>query len=413
MSRRLSSSNSNFLSNKGHKLYESVSNTGTVVFVYLDDSELESITIPDDISSDVSDKEPLLGYAKIVSRQDTSYDLADVNPYPPYNIEEGIPLLGEMVQLIEIGGTLHYKRIFHPDINIGTAKEDALLLGLPVEGSENNSSEYSTTAQTGTPAGGAGDDRKNKFGDYFEFNKVNPLRFYEGDKIIQSRFGQSIRFSGYNNEENVFSPTIIIRNRQNDKSLEDLKEFESTEENLVEDGSIIAITSGEYLLGFTPGTEDGPFDTEPVYYEAPDELKGTDQILINSGRIILSSKDSEMIFFSKGNLSIVSDGKFTLDNGNDGAFIDLNGEYRTTTNDNDITFLAGSGKIFLNVDGDEKEPLVRGTALVEILKELIDALVAETHPTPSGPSGPPVNAATYNQIKGKLDTILSTLNFTE
>ena len=55
MSKRLSSSNSSFLSNKGHKLNESVANTGTVVFVYLDDSELESITIPDDISSDVSD----------------------------------------------------------------------------------------------------------------------------------------------------------------------------------------------------------------------------------------------------------------------------------------------------------------------------------------------------------------------
>ena len=148
MSKRLSSSNSSFLSNKGHKLNESVANTGTVVFVYLDDSELESITIPDDISSDVSDKEPLLGYAKVVSRQDASYDLSDINPYPPYNIDEGLPLLGEMVQLIEMGGALHYKRIFNPDIVTGNAKEDALLLGLPVEGSEQTSSGYSTSSQT-------------------------------------------------------------------------------------------------------------------------------------------------------------------------------------------------------------------------------------------------------------------------
>lgn len=412
MAKRISQSNSSFLSNKGHKLYETTSNIGTVVFVYLDDTEFETITIPDDVSEDVSDKQSLLGYAKIVNRKDTSYDLADVNPYPPYNIEEGLPILGEVVELVQIGGNYHYKRIFNIDINKGNAEEDALLKGLPVESSETNSSDYSESSQTGTPAGGAGDDRKNKLGKYFEFTKINPLKFYEGDKIIQSRFGQSIRFSGYNNEDNVFSPTIIIRNRQNDKSLEDLKEFEITEENVVEDGSTIAITSGEYLLGFIPGTEDSPFDTEPVYYEAPEELKGTDQILVNSGRIILSSKDSEMIFFSKGNLSIISDGKFTLDNGNDGAFIDLNGEYRTTTNDNDIYFLAGNGKVFLNTE-EEKEPIVRGQALVDILSEILTELSTETHPTPAGPSGPPINAAKYNAIKGKLDTILSTLNFTE
>ena len=412
MSKRLANSTSSFLSNKGHKLFDTTSNAGTVIFVYLDDSEFETITLPDDVNSTVSDKESLLGYAKIVNRKDTSYDLADVSAYPPYNIEEVLPILGEVVELVQIAGTYHYKRIFSIDINKGNAEEDALLKGLPVENSDGNSSNYSESSQTGTPAGGTGGDRKNKLGDYFEFNKINPLKFYEGDKILQSRFGQSIRFSGYNNEDNVFSPTIIIRNRQNDKSLEDLKEFEITEENIVEDGSTIAITSGEYLLGFTPGTEDSPFDTQPVYHTPPSELKGTDQILINSGRIILSSKNSEMIFYSKGDYSFISDGKLTIDNGNAGAEIDLNGEYRTTTNDNNMYFLGGSGEIYLNTESDT-EPLVRGKALVDILKEILTELAAETHPTPSGPSGPPINAAKYNAIKSKLDTILSTLNFTE
>ena len=185
MSKRISQSNSSFLSNKGHKLYERTSNTGTVVFVYLDDSEFETITIPDDISSDVSDKQSLLGYAKIVPRKDSSYDLNDVTAYPPYNIEEGLPILGEVVDLIQIAGNYHYKRIFNIDINKGNADEDALLKGLPVENSDTNSSDYSESSQTGTPAGGAGDDRKNKLGEYFKFQKIKPLKFYEGDKIIQ------------------------------------------------------------------------------------------------------------------------------------------------------------------------------------------------------------------------------------
>jgi hypothetical protein len=90
----------------------------------------------------------------------------------------------------------------------------------------------------------------------------------------------------------------------------------------------------------------------------------------------------------------------------------LNGEYRTTTNDNNMYFLGGSGEIYLNTEANT-EPLVRGQALVDILKEILTELASETHPTPSGPSGPPINAAKYNAIKSKLDTILSTLNFTE
>lgn len=406
---RRESSNSSFLSNRKRKVKSS---TGTVAYVHIDDSEFQTITLPEGTEDKLSDKEFQLGFAKIVTRKDSSYDLADIPSYPPYDIEEGLPLIGETVQLLTVGGKVHYKRLYNPDINKGNAEEDALLQGYPSEEETSSSSNYGETSQTGTPNSDGDGDRKTKFGEYFEATKISPLKYYEGDKIIQSRFGQSIRFSGYNNEENVLAPTIIIRNRQNDKSLEELKEFEITEEDVVEDGSTIAITSGDYLLEWTPGTEEGPFDTEPVYYEPPSELKGTDQILVNSGRIILSSKDSEMIFFSKGNISLVSDGKFTLDNGNDGAFIDLNGEYRTTTNDNNMYFLGGSGEIYLNTEATT-EPLARGQTLIDILSEILDELQKEIHPTPAGPSSPPTNAPAYKAIQGKLDTILSTLNYTE
>lgn len=412
MATRISTSNASFFNNYQSTGQDNV--TGTVVFVHVDDSEFETIAIPSDISSDVSDKDSKLGFAKVVLRADTSYDLDDLGDYPPYNIDEGLPLLGEVVEMVKIGGNLHYKRIHNIDINKGNAVEDAQLKGLPVESSEGASGDYGETSSTGTPNSGGDGDRSNKLGEYFEPTQINPLKYYEGDKLLQSRFGQSIRFSGYNNEENVLAPTILIRNRQNDKSIEDLKEYEITEEDVIEDGSTIAITSGDYLLGFSPGTEDIPFETEPVYHTPPDELKGTDQVLVNSGRIILSSKDSEMIFFSKGDVSILCDSKLTIDNGNDGAFIDLNGEYRTTTNDNDMFFLGGSGKIFLNVDGVEDEPLVRGETLLGLLEELIDAINVQVFQTPCGPTSPgPTNAPTFNDIKSRLNTFLSTLNYTE
>lgn len=411
MGQRIQKSNSGFLTNKADNSNKLI--TGTVVFVHIDDTEFESITIPSDISSDVSDLDSTLGFAKIVERGDTSYDYDDLNDYPPFNIDEGLPLLGEIVELIKVGGNSHYKRIHNIDINAGNAVEDAQLRGLPVENTDTNSSGYSETSETGTPNSGGDGDRSNKLGEYFESTQINPLKYYEGDKIIQSRFGQSIRFSGYNNEENVFAPTIILRNRQNDLSIDELKEFEITEEDVVEDGSTIAITSGDYELAFTPGTADIPLETEPIYHVPPDELKGTDQILLNSGRIIISSKDSEMMFFSKGDYSFISDGKLSIDNGLAGAEIDLNGEYRTTTNDNNMYFLGGSGEIYLNTE-ETTEPLVRGETLLGLLEELIDAINVQIFQTPCGPTAPgPTNKPTFNQIKSKLNTFLSTLNYTE
>lgn len=413
MSGRTSISNSSFYSNKGGKLYPGPkTKIGTVVFVHLDDSEAETQELPNDLTDKVHDKQFVIGYCKIVLREESTYNVNNIPEYPPANPDEGIPLLGETVQLVEMGGKLAYKRIPSIDINSGNAVEDALLRGMPDEETGGGSKDYGTTSQTGTANSSDEGDRTTKLGEYFESTQINPLKLYEGDKLIQSRFGQTIRFSGYNNDENVLAPTIIIRNRQNPKSFDDLKEYQHTEEDVVEDGSTIAITSGDYLLNFVPGTEDGPFDTEPIYHIPPEELKGTDQILINSGRIILSSKDSEMIFYSKGNYSFISDGKLTIDNGNDGAEIDLNGDLLITTNDNDMKFLGGSGEIYLNTESDE-QPLVRGQVLVDLLKDLCSELQKEIHPTPAGPSGPPTNSSAYAEISNKLDTILSTLNFTE
>ena len=39
-----------------------------------------------------------------------------------------------------------------------------------------------------------------------------------------------------------------------------------------------------------------------------------DQILISSGRLIFSSKTSEMIFYSRGNYGFISDGYMSIDN---------------------------------------------------------------------------------------------------
>ena len=356
-----------------------------------------------------------IGFAKIRRLDDNMSPIEQLRFYAPFdyaNLE--LPIIGEAVEILKRGnGELIYKRISSSTLNTGNFIEGVNEIMNPNKepASDGGAGEYSTTSQTGTPngAGGTSDSPENE---YFKGTQVNHLNFFEGDKVIQSRFGQSIRFSGYNNIDNVLAPTIVIRNRQGNKSLEELKIGTPLYEDIIDDGSTIVLASGEHLLEFTPGQIDTPMETTPIYAEEP-ELKGTDQVLINSGRIILSSKDSEMLFYSKGNYSFISDGKLTIDNGLDGADMDFNGDVLITTNDNNFTILGGAGEIYLNTESDA-EPLARGETLITILGELCTAINAQIFSTPAGPTMlGPNNRGDFDSIKSKLDTILSTLNYTE
>ena len=88
----------------------------------------------------------------------------------------------------------------------------------------------------------SGNDESSGFGDNFEpqNENIHPLKLFEGDTLMQSRFGQSIRLSGYNNSEQKLHPSIIIRNRENDLSQTNLELAEQTEEDVNRDGSIIS-----------------------------------------------------------------------------------------------------------------------------------------------------------------------------
>jgi len=106
-------------------------------------------------------------------------------------------------------------------------------------------------------------------GKYFKANnKIRPLMHYEGDTIIQSRFGSSIRFGAYENnpdvdigtsfgygesyDDNLGNPMILIRNRQKVTKENETKFQYNIIEDVNEDGSSIQITSGRTLSKFVP-----------------------------------------------------------------------------------------------------------------------------------------------------------------
>lgn len=396
-----------------------VPNVGIIVDVILDDthkrvenSEDERFTTGKDTS--------IIGNCVIRPISDQTSNEADLLLYPPHDpMNFDVPLIGETVELVKIGNRSFYRRMAGANINVGNSKEnynkDVFELTEP---KQKTASGYSATSQTGISGTSGAGDRDTTRGEVFESQQVNRLKLYEADKVIQSRFGQSIRFSGYNNAEGKFSPTIILRNRQNDISLDKLESGDLVEEDINRDGSMIVLSSKDYEVDFQPGTvDDGgstDFETKPDHFEDyPSDLNGNDQIILNSGRILISSKNSEMIFYSKSNWGFISDGKMSIDNGKAGAELDFNGDVILTTNDNDTKILGGKGNIFLNTESDE-EPLARAQTLVDILGELIDEINAQIFSTPSGPTATgPNNRGNFSKIKSKLDTIKSTLNYTE
>jgi len=134
------------------------------------------------------------------------------------------------------------------------------------------------------------------------------------------------------------------------------------------------------------------------------------QILLNSDRIILSSKTGEMIFYSKKNYGFISDGTLSIDN-KGGIEINVSDSINVETNQFNINFNTGNGSI--NLGNKSLEPIVKGDTLLDLLSQLIDAIQNQVFLTPSGPSSTgPTNRATFTKIKNQLNSMLSELNKT-
>jgi hypothetical protein len=336
-----------------------------------------------------------------------------IRPHDIHNLD--LPIVGETVKLIVKGEGRYYERITGFNLNLGNAKLNIDLVTFPNEDTTNKTGDFRQVSETGTPnASTTSQNRKTGYGEYFNPTKINNLIPYEGDKIIQSRFGQSIRFSGYNNSNRVFSPTIIIRNGQGRL---DTKQNSVVEEDINQDGSTILFGSNEYQSNFVATTLQDIFKFENY----PTKLDGN-QLILNSDRIILSAKTGNLIFHSRNNYGFISDGKFSIDNGL-GADLDFGGDVNITTDRTSSNFSVntGSGKIFLNTTTDGKspntsdtEPLVRGNILKQILESLIDLINEQVYKTPSGPTAiGPENKTEFSDLKARLTDMLSTQNFTE
>lgn len=399
---------------------------GVVIDVITDLSHPRISSFDVNDSDYVGVRSNLVGAIYVKTINDPASNKENTKPFYPRNRQQiQLPVVGETVKVFKDGAKREYERIgSHPDLNIGNYVEGTVDFLLPNDETSNKSSskKYSTIAATGiSNKEGASSQGYDELGKYFNREKIHSLKLYEGDSLYQSRFGQSLRFSGYNNQDSEFSPTIILRNGQNSETFTSDYKFGSIiEEDVNKDGSVIVLSSNKYQMNFKPGVVDNNgnnnFEITPINAKIPNQLVGYNQMLLNSERIILSSKTQEMLFFSKGDVSVITDGRFTIDSGL-GGDLDFGDDVNITTdrNNGDFSVNTGNGSVYLNTDTKD-EPLVRGQVLMDLMTELIDEMLKMTYATPSGPTaqGPlPTHQEKLRDIKSRLKDFKSTKNFTE
>ena len=259
---------------------------------------------------------------------------------------------------------------------------------------------------------------KGVLGSYFLANsKIRKLRKYEGDTVFESRHGQSIRFSAYDdvrdNDKGIYpdykgdptvnkpnegcgNPMILIRNRQRKLSLDKPITSDSKlppipaiidsqknaggliNEDINHDGSSIYITSGLtktkwrttcYKSIFQENKEEQPMFSpkgSTVFKFDIENLKG-DQIVINTDRLILSSRFGESLHFSKERYGIVTDSEYT---------VDAHDQIVMTTNNKTVF---NSPAIYLGQYGQTNEPVLLGQTTVDWLYDLCNWLLNHTH----------------------------------
>ena len=199
-------------------------------------------------------------------------------------------------------------------------------------------------------------------GETFEERVLEQIQCFEGDTLIQGRFDNSIRLGSTVNGdalENSWSqgsengdPIMILTNG-----------FDTDSDKVGEvndDNSTIMLTSTQ-TIDFKVANKEAPqtvaVPTGPVIPMMPTNMhKNKPQVIINSDRLIFNAREDNVIISAKKDISL------------------------------------STSKWKVNV-----------TALADILLETLNQLTMEIHPTPAGPSGPPINAPIYMMLKTQLE----------
>jgi len=357
--------------------------------------------------------------------------------YPLESNLSEYPLINETVVLSTFNHKTYYSRKvnYHNwannnldfSVDLDSPKNTILFTDAPLTGKEKSDTNWKSEAGYSGYAG--------KY--FVANNKIRNLQRFEGDLNIESRFGQSIHFSAYdenrNNDvgdltladysNNGGNPMLLIRNRQR-KILKDGEALSLNHspnpatiigtsieknvggyipENINHDGSSIHITSGLtiskwvttcYKKMFGNGEEVSKFNgTTSFVYPSLNK----DQVIINSDRLIFSSRYGELFQYSKKRFGIVTDNEYTVDAHDQIVF---------TTN---VKTVINSPAIYLGEYDQTNEPALLGQTTVNWLYELCNWMLEHIHQYKHGHENPSAGNANPDQSQTVIQPQLQQL----
>jgi hypothetical protein len=225
-----------------------------------------------------------------------------------------------------------------------------------------------------------------KLGDTFvEQLNINPLQPFEGDHILEGRFGNSLRFGSSKGKD----PITKIRNGQGPQTNEG---WINIEENIQEDKASIYLTSTQQIP-LQPNTFNyNSYSTPPEsvnQYSKP-------QILLNSGRIVLNANQNHILLSAAKSINLNSQDSVNIDSKN--------------------KVVINSPQIYLG-GKDATEPILLGNKTIDLLRDTLTAfqsILNQLQILQSLPPGAPfaslnVQAAISNQTISKALASLETL----
>jgi hypothetical protein len=222
------------------------------------------------------------------------------------------------------------------------------------------------------------EDKNILYNSFIEDGNFRGLQTFEGDYLLEGRFGNSVRFGSTNKSGNEdlspwstnpvelqSNPIILLSNQHNYK----LPGSELNVENINLDGSSIYLTSNQ-SIPLNIGNVVLSSITSPT--NLADYTKP--QVVINADRTVISSKSDEILMFGKAGIELYSQGPVYLQSANVGLTMQDNRIYLGPYNNNTAS----------------PQPLILGTQLQEWLNDLTVALsnfASVLGPTFSQPEG--------------------------
>ena len=196
---------------------------------------------------------------------------------------------------------------------------------------------------------------------FVERGNIHPLLPFEGDKIVEGRWGNSIRLgSTVKNTPNTWSstgtngdPITIIRNGQGNQTEEG---WVPTVEDINNDDTSIYFTSTQKIPLEASSTNDY-FSYKNNPPSKPNEYAGK-QIILNSGRLVFNTTEDHLLLSSKKSINL-------------NAVESINFDTTGPT-------VLQSGEIYLG-SKNATEPILLGQSTINLLQTLLQELATLTN----------------------------------